>query len=123
MAKTEKADLQSVIRDNCKQLSANHQRNLPQLLIKHELLFDHTLGGWKTKPVFFYLKEENTKTWSSFPSAKNTQDTLIKEVERLCKRKVLKQQQASTGALPSLKVPIKNETVCFLSNFWEVTRG
>ena len=36
-AKYSKADLQSVVRDNCKHLSANHQKKLLQLLGKFEL--------------------------------------------------------------------------------------
>jgi hypothetical protein len=64
----------------------------------------------------------NTTPWPSFPSAKNAQDTLIKEVERLCKLGILKQQQASKGALPSFKVPNKNKTECFFSNFWVIKR-
>ncbi len=56
-AKYSKADLQSVVRDNCKHLSANHEQKLLQLLKKYELLFDGTLGDWKTKPVSFQLKE------------------------------------------------------------------
>ncbi len=55
-AKYSKADLQSVVRDNCKHLSAE-QEKLLQLLKKYELLFDGTLGDWKTKPVSFQLKE------------------------------------------------------------------
>jgi hypothetical protein len=53
----QKTDLQSIVRDNCKHLSANQQRKLLQLLKKYELLFDGTLGDWKTKPVSFQLKE------------------------------------------------------------------
>jgi hypothetical protein len=50
---------------------------LLQLLIKDELLFNGTLGDWKTKPVSFQKKEENTSPKPSFCSAKNIQDTLI----------------------------------------------
>jgi hypothetical protein len=46
-AKYQKADLQSIVRDNCKHLSANQQKKLLQLLTKYELLFDGTLGDWK----------------------------------------------------------------------------
>jgi hypothetical protein len=56
-AKYRKADLQSVVRDNCKHLSADQQKKLLQLLKKPELLFNGTLGDWKTKPVSFQLKE------------------------------------------------------------------
>ncbi len=56
-AKYSKAYLQSVVRDNCKHLSANQQKKLLQLLKKYESLFNGTLGDWKTKPVSFQLKE------------------------------------------------------------------
>ncbi len=52
-AKYSKADLQSVVRDNYKHLSADQQKKLLQLLKKYELLFNGTLGDWKTKPVSF----------------------------------------------------------------------
>jgi hypothetical protein len=41
-AKYKKADLQSIVRDNCKHLSANQQKKLLQLLKKYESLFDST---------------------------------------------------------------------------------
>jgi hypothetical protein len=56
-AKYQKADLQSIVNDKCKHLSTNQQKKLLQLLTKYELLFDGTLGDWKTKPVLFQLKE------------------------------------------------------------------
>ncbi len=43
-AKYSKADLQSVVRDNCKHLSADQQKKLLQLLKKYEALYDGTLG-------------------------------------------------------------------------------
>jgi hypothetical protein len=54
-AKYQKADLQSIVKDEYKHLSANQQKKLLQLLTKYELLFDGTLGDWKTKPVSFQL--------------------------------------------------------------------
>jgi hypothetical protein len=56
-AKYKKADLHSIVRDNCKHLSANQQKKLLQLLKKYEMLFDSTLGDWKTMPVSFQLRE------------------------------------------------------------------
>jgi hypothetical protein len=52
-AKYSKEDLQSVVRDSFKHLSANHQKKLLQLLRKYESLFDGTLGDWKIKLVSF----------------------------------------------------------------------
>ena len=54
-AKYEKADLQSVVKDNCKHLPKNDQQQLLELLLKFEELFDGTLGDWKTTPVSFEL--------------------------------------------------------------------
>jgi hypothetical protein len=56
-AKYKIADLQSVVKDNCKHLSVDQQKKLLQLLRKDQLLVDGTLGDWKTKPVSFQLKE------------------------------------------------------------------
>ncbi len=56
-AKYQKADVQSFVTDNCKHPSADQQKKLLQLLKKYELLFDGTLGDWKTKPVSFQLNE------------------------------------------------------------------
>jgi hypothetical protein len=52
-AKYTKADLRLVVRDNCKHLKVDQQKKLLQLLTNYELLFNGTLGDWKTKPVSF----------------------------------------------------------------------
>jgi hypothetical protein len=57
----------------------------------------------------------------AFPVPKY-KDTIIKEVERLCKLGALERQPASEWALPSFILPKKDRTVCFLSNFWEVNK-
>jgi hypothetical protein len=117
-AKYNKADLQPIIRDDCKHLSANQKKKLLQLLTKYELLFDGTLGDWKTKPVSIQFKESATPYHGqAFLVPKIHKDVLIKEVVRLCKLGVLEQQHASKWVLPSFIVPRKNKTVCFLSNF------
>jgi hypothetical protein len=58
----------------------------------------------------------------AFPVPKIHKDFLIKEVERLCKLGVLERQHYSEWASPSFIVPKKNNTVRFLSNFWEVNK-
>ncbi len=69
-AKYQKADLQSIVRDNCKHLSTNQQKKLLQLLKKYESLFDSILGDWKTRLASFQLKGGSiTLPWLSFPSA------------------------------------------------------
>jgi hypothetical protein len=122
-AKYQKADLQSIVRDNCKHLSANQQRKLLQLLTKYELLFDGTLGDWKTKPVSFQLKEGvSPYHGQAFPVPKVHKETIIKKVERLCQLGVLERQPASEWALPSFIIPKKDKTVRFFSGFWEVNK-
>jgi hypothetical protein len=118
-AKYSKEDLQSVVRDNCKHLSADHQLKLLHLRRKYESLFDGTLGDWKTKPVFFQLKEGvSPYHGQAFPVPKIHKDTIIKEMERLRKLGVLERQPASELASPLFIIPKENRTVRFLSNFW-----
>jgi hypothetical protein len=118
--KYNKADLQSIIEVNYKHPSVDQQKKLLQLLIKYELLFDSTLGNWRTKLVSFQLKEgASTYQGQAFPVPKIHKDTLIKEVERLCKLGVLEQQQVSEW---SSKVLQNNNTIHFLRYFHEVNK-
>ena len=85
--------------------------------------FDSTLGDWKTKPVSFQLKEGSKPFHGrAFPVPKIHKEVLVKEIKRLCKLVVIERQQESEWALPSFIVPMKNGTVCFFSNFWEVNK-
>jgi hypothetical protein len=120
-AKYKKADLQSIVRDNCKHRSADQKKKLLQLLTKYELLFDGTSGDWKTKPVSFQLKEGVSPNHGrAFPVLKVHKETIKKEVERLCQLGVLERQPASEWISPSFIIRKKDKTVCFLSDFWEV---
>ena len=122
-AKYNKADLQSIVNNNCKHLSADQQDKLLQLLMKYESLFDGTLGDWKTMPVSFHLKEGSKPYHGrAFPVPKIHKEVLIREIERLCKLWVLERQPESEWASPSFIVPKKNGTVCFLSDFREVNK-
>jgi Na+-transporting NADH:ubiquinone oxidoreductase subunit NqrA len=58
----------------------------------------------------------------AFPVPKILKDSIIKEVEQLCKLGVLERQPASEWALPSFIIPKKDKTLHFLSNFWEVNK-
>jgi hypothetical protein len=87
------------------------------------LLFDGTLGDWKTKPVSFQLKEEVSPYHGrAFPVPKIHKDIIMKEVERLCQLGVLERQPASEWASPSFIIPKKDKTVRFLSDIWEVNK-
>jgi hypothetical protein len=122
-AKYKKANLQAIVRDNCKHLSTDQQKKLLQLLNKYKLLFDGTLGDCKTKPVSLQLKEGVSPYHGQvFPVPKIYKDTIKKEVERLCELGVLERQPASEWASPSFIIPKKDKSVCFLSDFWEVNK-
>jgi hypothetical protein len=87
------------------------------------LLFDSTLGDWKTKPVSFQSKEGvSPYHGQAFPVPKVHKETIIKEVEKLCQLGVLERQPASEWALPSFIIPKKDKTVHFLSDFGEVNK-
>jgi hypothetical protein len=84
------------------------------------VLFDSSLGDWKTKLVSFQIKEGvSPYHCQAFPVSKIHKDAFIKEVERLCKLGVLERQPASEWASPSFIIPKQNKTVHILSNFWE----
>jgi hypothetical protein len=56
----------------------------------------------------------------AFPVPKVHKETIIKNVERLCKLGVLERQPASEWALPSFIIPKNDQTVRYLSDFWEL---
>ncbi len=87
------------------------------------MLFDGTVGDWKTKPVSFQLKEGvSPYHGQAFPVPKVHKEIIIKEVERLCQLGVLEKQPASEWATPSFIIPKIDKTVCFLSDFREVNK-
>jgi hypothetical protein len=118
-AKYKNADLQSIVRDNCKHLSTNQQKKLLQLIKKYDMLFDGTFGDWKTKPVSFQLKEGVSLYYGqAFPVPKIHEVTIMKEVKIFCQLGVLEKQPASEWTSPSFILPKKDRTIRFLSNFW-----
>jgi hypothetical protein len=91
-------------------LSADWKKKLLQLLTKYELLFDSTLGDWKTKLVSFQLKEGVSPYHGrAYPVPKVHKETIIKEVERLCQLGVLERQPASVWASPCFIIPKKTK--------------
>ncbi len=82
-AKYDKADLPSIIKNNCAHLSISHCNSLLALLLKCEELFDGMLGDWKLPPVSFELKE-GAKPYHGrpYPIPKIHKATLMKEIDR-----------------------------------------
>ena len=81
-------------------------------------MFDVILGDWNKDPVSFKLKEGTTPfQLPPFPVPKIHEDTLKKEIQRMCDLGVLKPQLASEYQSPSFIIPKKNGTVRVVSDF------
>jgi hypothetical protein len=80
--KYDKADLPSIVKNNCVHLSMPHRNLLLALLLKYKKLFDGTLGDWKVLPVSFELKE-GAKPYHGrpYPIPKIHKATLMKEID------------------------------------------
>jgi hypothetical protein len=83
-ANYKKADLPSVVKDNCSHLNLDEQAKLLEFLMKYEDLFDGTLGDWKTEPVSVELKE-GTRPYHGrpYPVPKVHKQTTKKECDCL----------------------------------------
>ncbi len=105
-AKYDKADLPSIIKNNCAHLSTSHCNLLLALLLKFKELFNGMLGDWELPPVSFELKE-GAKPYHGrpYPIPKIHKATLMKEIDRLISIGVLKWQPLSKWALPSFIIP------------------
>ncbi len=122
-AKYDKADLTSIVKNNCAHLSTSHCNSLLALLHKFEELFDSTLEEWKLPPASFELKE-GAKPYHGRPSPipKIHKATLMKKINCLISIGVLKWKPLSKWASPSFIIPKKDYTVCTISDFRELNK-
>ncbi len=122
-AKYDKADLASIVKNNCPHLSTPHHNSLFALLLKFEELFDGMLGDWKLPPLSFELKE-GAKPYHGrpYPIPKIHKATLMNEIDHLVSIGVLKWQPLSKWALPSFIIPKKDYTVCTILDFRELNK-
>jgi hypothetical protein len=120
-AKYDKADLPSIVKNNCAHLSMPYRNLLLALLLKYKELFDGMLGEWKLPPVSFELKE-GAKLYHGrpYPIPKIHKATLMKEIDHQVVIGVLKWQPLSKWASPSFIIPKKDHTVHTISDFREV---
>ena len=123
-AKYEKADLPTVVEENCSHLTDSERSTLLVLLQKYEELFDGTLGEWDTDPVHLELKKGSTPfRGRPFPVPQIHEATLKREVERLCSLGVIEKQRDSEWGSPTFILPKKEGTVRFLTDFREVNKN
>jgi hypothetical protein len=122
-AKYDKADLPSIVKNNCAYPSTSHRNLLLVLLLKFKELFDGTHGDWKLPPVSFELKE-GAKPYHGrpYPIPKIHKATLMKEIDCLILIGVLKWQPLSMWALASFIIPKKDHTVRTISDFRELNK-
>jgi hypothetical protein len=122
-AKYDKADLPSIVKNNCAHLSTSHHNSLIALLLKLEELFDGMLGDWKLLPVSFELSK-GAKPYHGrpYPISKIHKATLMKEIDCLILIGVLKWQSSSKWVLPSFIIPKKDHTVRTISDFRELNK-
>ncbi len=93
------------------------------MLLKFESLFDGTLGDWNLPPVSFELKEGMKPYYGgTYPILHKHKAVLMKENTRLCDIGVLVWQPSSRWALPTFIIPKKDSTVCYVSDFRELTK-
>ncbi len=120
-AKYDKADLPSIVKNNCAHLSTPHWNSLLALLLKYEEHFDGMLGDWKLPPVPIELKE-SAKPYHCrpYPVPKVHKTTLMNETDRLIAIRVLKWQQSCKWVSPSFIISKKDHTVHTISDFREL---
>ena len=117
-AKYEKADLPSVVEDNCPHLTDDQREALLKLLQKHESLFEGKLGQWDGDFAHFELKP-NAKPFraSPFPVPRIHRDTIKRELKRLCELGVIEEIEGSEWAAPSFFIAKPDGTGRFLTDF------
>ena len=116
-AKYEKLDINAYVA-GCKHLSSEERRLLNDLLIKHEALFDGTLGTWRNEVYEIKLKP-GAKPYhaKAYPIPKAYEKTLRVEMDRLCKIGVFRKVNRSTWAAPTFIIPKKDGTVRVIADF------
>jgi len=122
-AKYDKANVPSIVRDNCSHLTRLQRDKLLSLLLEHESLFDGTLGDWNRPPVSIELKE-GAKPYHGrpYPIPQIHKATLIKEINRLVGIGVMKRQSSSQWSSPTFIIPKKDMTVRTNTDFRELNK-
>jgi hypothetical protein len=122
-AKYDKADLLSIVKNDCVHLSTPHQNLLLTFLLKYKELFDGMLGDWKLLPVSIELKE-GAKPYHGrpYPIPKIHKATLMKEIDCLIAIGVLKWQPLSKWTSLSFIISKKDHTVRTILDFRELNK-
>ena len=112
------------ILDNSPHLTEEQKRGLKPILYKHIRVFDGTLGTWKGTSHRLELKDASLPPVVCRPygvPVKNKQ-TLMLELERLCKLGVLRKVNNSEWQSPSTIIPKKDQTVRSITDFRKLNK-
>ena len=121
-AKYEKADLAKVVAES-DHLTDEEQSKLLVVLRKYETIFDGGLGLWQTAPVNLELKADAVPYHARpYPIPRSREETMRKEIERLCSIGVLEKCNDSEWGAPTFIIPKKNGTVRFITDFRELNK-
>ena len=114
-AKYERADIDSVIEENCSHLLYNQRLDLATILRKNEKLFDGSLVHYPHDKMHIDLKPNAQPAYQQHhPIANTHKDTSKKELDNLVKIGVLsKRNDPTTWRLPIFAIP-KKEVSYFL---------
>ena len=108
----------------CENLNSTQKEDLQALLLKHESLFDGTVGDWKTDPVSLEFKPGATPYHGKpYPVTVHSRDKFKKELKRLISLGILEKDSNSPWAAPSFAIPKKNPNeVRFLTDFRQLNQ-
>ena len=105
----EEVDIISYITKTCKHLTNCQQQQLIKLLLEYEILFDRTLGDWRTKLSIKLKLGAKAYHRRPFPIPHVHLKVLKREVKRLVELGVLIKQPDLEWGSPMFIIPKKNE--------------
>ena len=115
-AKYEKADIKDVVAKQV-HLTESQREQLEKILIKHEKLFDGTLGVYPHKKFHIDIDEEAKPVHArSYAIPRVHLETFKKELMHLVKIGVISVQGTSRWALPTFIIPKKDGRVRWISD-------
>ena len=123
-AKYEKADINSVIEENCLHLSHDQQLELAAILRKHKKLFGGSLGHYPRDKMHIELKPDAQPAYRRhYPVANTHKDTFKKELNHLEKIGVLsKCNDPAAWCLPTFAIAKKDSRIRIVSDLRELNK-
>jgi len=117
-------NVDNVIKENCSHLTKEQQKDLRELLLQHEKLFDGTLRTYTDKKMDIELLPEASAVYRRPYSVPQLHmEVFRKELQRLCDIGVLKRCGPSEWGLPSFIIPKKDGKVRWVSDLRELNKA